>query len=171
MSVAVTAADRLSGYLPPYYGQDAYAAAYRRAIGNEIDRLDAAITAIRTQFVPGIGDGSYGMLPLWEAVLGVAPLPGASTADREAAIEAKYRARTSGGGAVWQDRLTSILGPSATYTEGPGPYQITVGYPPGFTSAQVTALLRPFTPAHLDIAPTTVAGFLTGSGEVGADVL
>jgi uncharacterized protein YmfQ (DUF2313 family) len=160
--------------LPPYLQDDPYVRGIVDAAARELQRVEDAAQSVRQSAFPQNADDTYGFLSLWESLLGIPVNPtGASLSERRNQVLSNLRLRTSGYGTDWVALLSQAMGSNPWgYQEGPGSYQITVRIPfsaGGYSSAQVEALARKITPAHLDLAVTYNEGFLVGIGLVGQD--
>jgi hypothetical protein len=159
--------------LPPLYDNDETVAAILQAMGNEFQRIEDAANVIRRGMFPQSADDTYGLLSLWETLLGLpVAAAGVGVAARQANVLARLRGRGSGAGADWVATLTSLIGTGWNYQEGPGDYVVTIYLPfaaGGDASIRAQNLARAITPAHLDIAVVFDEGFLVGEGRIGED--
>lgn len=158
--------------LPVWYSTDPIALSILDAMGKELQRIEDFITDVLTQFFPSNTDDTYGLLSMWEQLVGLGIAPADMTLEqRRALVAARLRDRTASSGLEWEQVVAEALREVPwTYEEGPSDYQVTITYPflvGGMTSAQVQALVRAVTPAHLQVLATYTSGFLLGISLIG----
>lgn len=161
--------------LPSYYANDRNATAIVDCVARELVRVEAFLEALRDQAVPGKADDTYGILSLWESMLGLPVAPeGVSLTQRQAIASAAYRKRSTVSGADWVATVDTLLNTAWSYEENtPDPYTITVTLPEdsGYRGGQVQSLLRAITPAHLSIIVQTGTGFRVDIDQVDIDTI
>lgn len=163
-------AEVLLGDVQPELSDDPIVQMAMQAIANELDRLEDAAIALRDGFFPTTAVDPA--LSLYERGfdLPVAP-PGQTIEARRALVAAHFRKRIAGSGLDWEMALTQAMGTTEyAYSEGPGPYQITIryGFSPGApTAAAVRAFAREITPAHIEVLASYSQGFLVGISLIG----
>jgi hypothetical protein len=168
--------------MPPYLSDNPLVQSVINSQANEFQRIDDAAAAIRNAMFPSqasdvsILNGAYvvPILSMWETILGLPVAPvGITTADRVAKVVAHIRKRNASSGADWVATLTAALGSfSWSHQEGPGAYQVTISIPyisGSYSGAQVLALAKQITPAHLNLTVRYSQGFLVGISQVGID--
>jgi hypothetical protein len=175
-------AQSLLDSLPPYYDSAEPTRAVMLALGNELQLLEDTASRIRLKSFPQNSDDEFNLLALWEETLGipVQPQEGGSPVplvQRRAKVLAHLRKRNASAGAQWVSLLSEALGiaPSAwSYQEGPEAYTIHVFIPydaTTYTGAQVLAIAREITPAHLALTAAYTHGFIVGVSQIGVDPL
>jgi uncharacterized protein YmfQ (DUF2313 family) len=162
--------------LPPYYEYDPTTRGFLDVVGKELQRIEDTAEGIAHQMAPLNADDTYGVLGLWEALLGLPPNPpDATVEERRNQVAANIRKRNSGSATDWVELVRTALGTSDfTWDEGPGRYHVTITYPyfdTGYTPTQVRNLVRDITPAHLKISPIFGEGFIVGVSEIGVQPL
>lgn len=145
-------------------------------IGREITRFEEIVTRVRLQMHPVYATDEFGLLSMWEALLGLPVAQAAASEDqRRGIVIAWLRGLQSSSGLAWEAALTQALGTSTWfYTENTGPYEITIQMPFEVATVgaqQVETLARAITPAHIDIAFTYGGGFIIGQSEIGVEDL
>lgn len=169
-------AERMVGYLPPWYAADDLFCRIQNALAKELQRAEDVLAEIRNQMLPQNADDTYGILGMWEALYGV-PVepPGVSLEQRRSIVIAQARKRSISSGLDWEEAVTEALGTNEwSYEEGIGDYVITVRIPyapGGYTSGQVLGLLRAITSAHIILNIGYNEGWLVGISLVGIDPL
>lgn len=165
----------LLGDLPSYYATDRAAVAVMDCIARELQRIEDFLVALRDQSVPGKADDTYGLLSLWEALLGLPVAPeGVSIGQRQTIASAAYRKRSTVSGADWVETVNTILGTQWSYAENtPDDYKVEVAIPDnsGYKGGQIQSLLRAITPAHLVVQPQTGVGFKVDVDQVDIDTI
>jgi uncharacterized protein YmfQ (DUF2313 family) len=169
-------AQDMLGTLSAYEQEDASVVAVMRAGADELDLVVATAETARDQAWPHRADDTYGLLGIHEHMLHVLPSPGATLVQRQAAVKAAVQSRKLGSRANWIARMDTLMrGQQWTYEENtPGPGQLTISIPyaaGSASSAQVEAMARRITPAHLAIVMRYDQGFPVGIGRVGQDAL
>lgn len=145
------------------------------ALARECERLAVQVELVRAQFVPDTADL---LLKVWEVQVGTTVEPvGKTLADRRQIVKARLLMMTSdASGLAWQERVTTLIGPSWTYeehdpdvpTSPPGDtLRVTVPFPP--TSgryAMVARMLEEVTPAHVDVVIVYSGGFVLDESQL-----
>lgn len=174
MTPIPTKAQELLDLLPPYESDDPFVQGVIVAYANELQRIEDSLTMIRDASFPISTDDivlptgeRVALASLWERTLGLPVNPaGVSITERRAKIVAHIRKRQSAKGSDWVANLSEALGPTPwSYQEGPGDYQVTIHIPyasGSYSAAQVIALARQMTPAHIDVIAAYNEGFLIG---------
>lgn len=138
------------------------------ADARECERLAVKIELVRSQFVPATADV---LLKVWEVQVGTTVAPeGATIEERRQIVEARLLMMSAdASGLAWQERVTTLIGPSWTYEEHdpdipgspPGDtLRVTVPFPPLSNRYQLTErLLEDITPAHVDVVVVSAGGF------------
>lgn len=164
------------GDVPPFLHGDPDIRAVIYCHAKESDRKRTTLDHLRRQFFPQHAD-ELG-LPWWEKLLRITVAPvGWTVEQRRAAVIAHLRrANATTSGLSWAQTVTTFVGPGWTYAEhdpddpgSPPPYTIRVTLPfsPGSSPyAQIEALLRDITPAHLDLALIYEEGFELDSSQL-----
>jgi uncharacterized protein YmfQ (DUF2313 family) len=169
-------AEEMLGTLSAYEQDDASVVAVMRAGADELDGVVDLAETVRDQAWPHRANDDYGLLSIHEQMLKLTPEPDAPLSQRQAAVKAAVQARKSGAKSLWVSRMNTMMrGQQWTYEENtPGPGQLTIRIPfdPNtYSSAQVEALARRITPAHIQIILAYSQGFLVGISRVGRDAL
>lgn len=152
--------------LPRYYHRDRNALAVLDVLARELERVEGFLDGFTTGFFPQHADDTYGILRVWESILGLPVEPvGQTVEERRAVVLSAIRKRKSGTGLDWVDNVTTILGTTSwTYQENtPDPYQVTVLIPfdsESYRAQQARALLREITPAHIQVIMGLQEGYL-----------
>ena len=98
-----------------------------------------------------------------------------SDIERRSRIVAAVRRAGAGSGEAWVTAINTVVGGAPwSYEEGPTAYSVTLEIPYAsgtYSAVQAAVLARKVTPAHLDISPTTGAGFLIGISLIGQETL
>lgn len=161
--------------LPPYYFEDPTTQQIINSFAGEIDHMEEIIEVVEAGRFPQSATDQYGMLALWERLLGLPEKPNyLSVEQRQDRAVARWRARNGGRGGDWVKAVTEAIGTGSwEYDENyPGPYQVTVWVPfpigsPQFDAAE--SAIRPLTPAHLEIIIDNKDYFVVGVSEVDVD--
>lgn len=158
--------------MPPYYAGDDATLAVIDTQGREIERVEELLDTIQQRAFPTLADDVYRLLGMWEALLGLPVEPvGVGVVERRAKVLAHVRKRHSSSGSDWVAVISAALGTTSwTYQEGPSAYTVTITLPysPGtYNAAQVVALARAITPAHLHLAFTYTVGFILDVSALG----
>lgn len=163
--------------LPVYYEGDPIAEGVVGTLAREVERLEAEGLAIAEQFLSSNADDTYGFLAVYESELGlpIAP-PGRSVAQRQEAVRGALSVRYSPKASAWSYRVTTVLGTSdwvmVPHYPDDNILTLYVPFPPGSEEFDsVETLLRPFTPAALDLQVTGGAGFIVGVSGVGEETI
>ncbi len=162
--------------LPPYLAGDAAAQSFTDAIARELQRIEDVALALAHEHFPQYSTDVYGLLGLWEAFLGlpVKP-PGIDISQRRDKVLGHLRKRKTAAGSDWSAALAQSMGNTPyTYEEGPNPSTVLIRYPydpTSYNTAQVAALARQITPAHLSIEATYNEGFIIGVSLIGSERL
>jgi uncharacterized protein YmfQ (DUF2313 family) len=145
------------------------------AMANEVDRLDAAIADVVTNYFPQLA-ADY--LYLWEAHLGISVNPtGLSVAQRQQRVMSFVALRTNSvPGRAWVKNVTALLGPGWTWTRhtpgsssGVAAHTIQINLPYVAGSAQATdliALLEKMTPANTQIVINYGSKFIVQESQI-----
>lgn len=168
MSAVTDRAELLLGDIQPEVADDPIVQMAFQAVANELDRFEETATALRDGFFPSTATSQS--LALYEAEFGLPVSPALPLETRRELVLAHFRKRLSGAGLDWEAALAKAMGTAFSYTEGPGPYQVTVRYAFGAgtpTSTAVQQFAREITPAHLSVLATYSSGFLVGISFVG----
>lgn len=150
--------------------------AVARSAADEIDLLVGVAEDVRYQAWPQHADDTYGLLAVHERMLSIPTDPTATLVSRQAAVKAAIQGRKSGSTANWVARMnTAMRGQQWTWERNtPGAGQITIRVPwaaDSFSAAQVQALARRITPAHIEIVMAYSQGFIVGVSRVGEDAI
>jgi Uncharacterised protein conserved in bacteria (DUF2313) len=166
--------DKILSHLPPYFWEDAMVLQTIDAVGRELARLESRMLDVRHRLYPQNSDDRYGILGMWEDLLGLPVNPSeVAVEDRRAAVLAHVRTRRQPSGAEWVATMSTLLGGGWTHQEGPGDYTVTILIPydpASYTTGRTRDLARRITPAHLVIEVGFLGGFLVELSDVG-DVL
>lgn len=160
--------------LPPFYWEDHITRAVQGAYGREVDRLDAFAQEVLDGLFATTASGS--LLALWEQERGL-PVDESLTLDqRRTRLVGRIRSRRMRGGAAWEAGVTAAIGTDGWFYQenDPGPYQLTIYAPfaPGSDALDATAQrVRPLTPAHIELAVSSVEGFIVDDSIVDEEVL
>jgi uncharacterized protein YmfQ (DUF2313 family) len=162
--------------LPAYYRGDSFIEGLQDAVGRELQRIWDRVAVIQSGVFPQTSDDTYGLLSLWEMLLGLpVAAAGVSLTVRRNLVVATLNGRNESSGAGWISAMNQAMGGTPwTYQEGPGANQVSIYISfssSSFSSVQVLALARKITPAHIDIAVNYSQGFIVGEGIVGEDRL
>jgi hypothetical protein len=158
--------------VPPFERQSAEIQAVLQAVGNELQRLEAARRALINNFFPGTSDA---LLPLFEQLLGLPVDPPAGLPQRQSLVLATMRRlKGEGRGLDWQATITQLVGGGAwTYQEhdpanpsSPPPYTVAVRIPQAAAGIG-WPFIRDLTPAHLAINEGYSDGFFVGVTNIG----
>ncbi|MEC0228068.1 YmfQ family protein [Paenibacillus alba] len=143
---------RMKGYLPRYYETSRVMDGILQAQGAELDLLRVSLEETLAQFF--VGSATWG-LDVWEAELGIAPVPGKPDDQRRSVINAKLR----GVGTVTVELIESVASAysrgTVEVTQQPAAYQFTVrfvdtlGTPPNL--GDLKAAIDEIKPAHLQV--------------------
>lgn len=167
-------------WMPPYYADDPFVQGVLNALGAEYQRIEDAVNSLITQpkdlpevtphldptvngAFPHKANDSLKLLSLWELQLGLPVQPEGMTEDqRRSSVIAHIRRRRAHSERSWAETLTEMLRTTLwSYTTNNGTITITMPYgASNLTGAQVVALAREITPAHLALAFTYDEGFL-----------
>ena len=164
--------ESLAVSLPAYYRRDANILATLDAICRELERIEAFLGAlIDAPFPAKLTSDDYGLLSIWEGMLGLTVAPPVTVGSRVAKVLATIRGRKSGAGTDWQAAVSTALGGLANWTHRenyPGDYQLTITLP---ASAQTkTSGVQVLPVATLTVDSTT--GFdASGSIYVGGSLV
>lgn len=155
--------------LPPVLQDEPYFQAVIDSVGRELQRLEDFLWDLQGQRLPQNATDDYGILALFENLLGlsVAP-PDMTVAERQTRALAHYRWRGNTSATAWVERMSEVLGTLWSHEEGPDPYQVTILVPAGPLAntqlAAARALWRLIGPAHIRLLTGTTTGFIIGSG-------
>lgn len=150
------------------------------AYAKELDRVEAAIEVVRTQFFAG---QATVLLPVYESVLGITVAPvGWTVAQRQTAVLGQIaRMRSTPDGAAWVANVTKIVGAGWTYrthnpADGTSPPANTIlvrlPFAPSSTRYAVTEkLIRSITEAHVDLVVTFTGGFVLDESQLDQEAL
>lgn len=169
-------AEEMLGSLSAYEQDDPAVIAVMRAGADELDAVVDVAETVRDQAWPHRADDSYGLLRIHEQMLKVPAQPDAPLEQRQAAVKAAVQARKSGAKSLWVSRMNTMMrGQQWTFRENyPARGQVTIEVPydpDTYNAAQVEALARRITPAHIEIIMSYEQGFLVGISRVGRDAL
>lgn len=145
------------------------------ADARECERLAVKIELVRSQFVPATADV---LLKVWEVQVGTTVAPeGKTLEDRRQVVAARLLMMSAdASGLAWQEKVTTLIGPSWTYEEHiPGDastppedtVRVRVSFPP--TSGRYALLermLEDITPAHVDVVLVFEGGFVLDESEM-----
>ena len=155
--------------MPPYYADDPAALSVVNVCANEVDRIESMLVAIQRAALPQWADDTYGLLSLWEYLVGLPVKPAQSVAGRQARVNASRRVKVATG-ADWWTALTNAIGTTSwTHTETPG-IRVTLALPlesGSYYADTIISIARRLTPAHLDITTTYTLGFIVGISNLG----
>jgi uncharacterized protein YmfQ (DUF2313 family) len=158
--------------LPSYYEEDSATRTVIDVMGRELQRVEDAGSAIQKGAFPQYADDTYGLLGVWEQMMGLPVEPtGTSVAVRRTKVLALLQGRRQGYGYSWVARMTRALGTAQwSYTEVPASYTVNILLPFGsgtYSNAQVAAIARQITPANLIITVNDAPHFVVGINHVG----
>jgi uncharacterized protein DUF2313 len=146
-----------------------------RALGRELERIEAAGRAIAEASKPSGATDAYRLLGVWEMTLGLpVERPGTSLAERQAAAVAALRRRQAARALDWRALLTQAIGSTNWDHIEISPYQVTVILPVAgatYTAQRVAELAREITPANLVLGVVFDAGFVLSESQVGVSAL
>lgn len=175
MTALTAKGEEMLADLPHYYADDPNALAVIDMAAREIERVETLILTLRSKGLPNNADDDYGLLAIWEFLLGLPVNPsGVSLANRQAAVRSAYLKRNTAAGADWAIAVNEAIGSSWTYEENqPISYSIRVSVPDtaGYSGGQIQKLLRDATPAHLAITVQTGDGFRVDIDQVDIDTI
>lgn len=158
-------ARRMLGTLPYYYAGEPLLERIVQAWANEIDRLDAVVDQLKIELQPGAATDEFGLLGMWEQMLGLPPRPAAATvSQRQAKVAGALQAIGAGSSADVIAALETAAGTGFTVLrDTPGVRQDTIEVPFESTSYQAglfIRLARRMWPAHRQLFVSFAGGFL-----------
>jgi hypothetical protein len=113
----------------------------------------------------------YGMLSVHQLTLGMLPDAAASEDERRRAAIARLQTRAVASGRAWVATLTRAIGAAWAHEAHGDTIRLTIRRNLGVRPAELTALARTITPAHVEIVTGYDEGFIVGVSEVGNDAV
>lgn len=159
---------RMLGTLPWVLRESADYQAVIHPASREVDRMESYVDQVRAQFNPAMADL---LLGAWEMQVRL-PVGGFGTSIDQRRAKVLWRLRKtlgSGEGRQWEADVTALVGEGWTYEEhipgdGTSPaantLRIQLPFPPaGDAYTEALTQIREFTPGHLEIEFSSLAGF------------
>lgn len=150
--------------LPTVVRDDPHFRAVVHCYAREFDRLEELATQLRDGFIPE--SATPLTLPAWELLLRIAPT-GTEEERRNRVLAALPALFGDPSGLSWEDGVTALVGPGWEYTEDTATFTLNLVLPvlpPELP--QLEAVIREFTPAHLDLVLASSAGFLLDQSQL-----
>lgn len=169
----VERASRMIDMLPPYLADDPQVRSYVSTLARELDRIEAAMNAMRDGAFPLTAD--LRMLAIYEALFGLSNTSLTLT-QRRTDVVAHMRKRGVASRYDWQQALDAFIATPGgwSYAEAP-PYTVNLTVPvdpSGNRVPVITAYARAVTPAHLALVVNgSYGGFKVGIDHIGVDAL
>ncbi len=150
--------------------RDPAVAAWCRAIGNELDRVQAAAEAVAADLVPLLATDDRGLLAVHEAERGLLPEPALAEAQRQSLLRARLLSRSVGPRTDWAAAVQAALGDGVPFEVRVDGSTVEVLIPSSITGLRREAFereLRAITNAGVRISIGYTEGFIVGVSQVG----
>lgn len=173
VDLGVERATRMIEMLPPYLADDPQVRSYVSTLARELDRVEAAMNAMRDGAFPTTAD--LRTLVFYEALFGLTNTA-LTLAQRRVDVIAHMRKRSVASRYDWQQALDAFIATPGgwSYAEAP-PYTVNLTVPvdpSGNRVPIITAFARAVTPAHLALVVNGAYGaFKIGIDHIGVDPL
>src|SRR4051812_31318975 len=97
--------------LPAYYRGDSFIEGLQDAVGRELQRIWDRVAVIQSGVFPQTSDDTYGLLSLWEMLLGLpVAAAGVSLTVRRNLVVATLNGRNESSGAGWISAMNQAMG-------------------------------------------------------------
>jgi len=150
--------------LPSWAREDPDFGAVVDCAARESARMRDRLGLVRDQLIPWRA-GELG-LPWWEAFLGASP-KGKTVQERREEVAARLAAAVPDSrGSTWEAQVTERIGSAWDYVEDAAAFTLTISVPHAPPLDWIEVLLRPVTPAHLDIVMVSGEGFLLDNSQL-----